>query len=95
MTTLVKDKLYNFRTNAAQLEEAKAIMRSQDIELSTIFNEVIEQIILTKKSPIKTKEEVEAEQFLDELDATLNARYEKMLAGDFLTEKEMRERFGI
>ncbi|GBG96291.1 type II toxin-antitoxin system RelB/ParD family antitoxin [Lactococcus termiticola] len=95
MTTLVKDKLYNFRTNAAHLEEAKAIMKKQDVELSAIFNEVIEQIILTKKSPIKSKEEIEAELFLDELDKTLNSRLDKILAGEYMTESEVRERLGL
>jgi len=95
MPTLVKDKIYNFRTNTERLNEAKAFLAEEGRDLPTVLNAVIDQIALTKTVPVKTQEEIDAEAFLDELSHSLNSALDEVLAGNFVTKEELEARLGI
>ena len=54
MSTLTRDRVYNFRVNNQLFEEAKNILESKNISLSDALNLFVEQIVLEKGLPIKT-----------------------------------------
>ena len=53
MSTLTRDRVYNFRVNNQLFEEAKIILESKNISLSDALNLFVEQIVLEKGLPIK------------------------------------------
>ena len=48
MSTLTRDRVYNFRVNNQLFEEAKNILESKNISLSDALNLFVEQIVLEK-----------------------------------------------
>ena len=74
MSTLTRDRVYNFRVNNQLFEEAKNILESKNISLSDALNLFVEQIVLEKGLPIKTADQLKAEVFLGELKAELDKR---------------------
>jgi antitoxin component of RelBE/YafQ-DinJ toxin-antitoxin module len=93
--TLVKDKIYNFRTNNERLEEAKQFLESQGRDLPGVFNAVIDQIVLTKTVPVKTSEEIQAEVFLDDLKATLRESIAQADSGEIVSASEVYAKYGL
>ncbi|HEU6097351.1 TPA: type II toxin-antitoxin system RelB/DinJ family antitoxin [Streptococcus pneumoniae] len=61
MSTLTRDRVYNFRVNTQLFEEAKTILESKNISLSDALNLFVEQIVLEKGLPIKTADQPKAE----------------------------------
>ncbi|MCL2024732.1 MAG: hypothetical protein FWG78_03020 [Coriobacteriia bacterium] len=94
MAALTKDRVYTFRTYTEKIDAANAVLKSNNLDLPVVFNSVLDQIILTGHIPIKSREEIEAEIFIDNLQNDLTSRLQKMTAGDSISESEMRERFG-
>jgi antitoxin component of RelBE/YafQ-DinJ toxin-antitoxin module len=89
----VKDKVYTFRTYSEKIEAANEVLASEDLDLPTVFNSVLDQIVITGLIPIKTVEEIEAEAFLHDLHDSLDSRFQKMLAGEYATEAQVRSHF--
>lgn len=85
MATPTKDEIYNFRTNAVRLEQAKEILSEQNLDLPSILNSVINEIILTKKFSVRTKEEIDGDLFLSELQKALEFKFSNEF-GDELEE---------
>ena len=81
MATIVRDRQFNFRVNSELLNQAKEVLKQQDMTLSDALNLFVEQIAANQELPIKTKEEMQAESFLADLTADLNKGYEDVLAG--------------
>ena len=79
MSTLTRDRVYNFRVNNQLFEEAKNILESKNISLSDALNLFVEQIVLEKGLPIKTAEQLKAEVFLGELKAELDKGYQDII----------------
>lgn len=81
MSTLTRDRVYNFRVNNQLFEEAKNILESKNISLSDALNLFVEQIVLEKGLPIKTADQLKAEVFLGELKAELDKGYQDIIEG--------------
>lgn len=81
MSTLTRDRVYNFRVNTQLFEEAKTILESKNISLSDALNLFVEQIVLEKGLPIKTADQLKAEIFLGELKAELDKGYQDIIEG--------------
>lgn len=90
-----KDKIYNFRTYTSKINEASAVLKNRNTDLPTVFNQVLDQIILTNDVPLKTKEDLEADAFLNDLSRELTATFERMEHGESFTQEEAEKRLGI
>ncbi|MDR2465255.1 MAG: acyl-ACP desaturase [Streptococcaceae bacterium] len=95
MASVVKDKLYNFRTNANRIEEAKAILKSQNLDLPYVLNNIIDQIVLTKKVPVKTEDEIQAELFLKELQSELQGSFAQIEQEKTYSVDEVFSKYGV
>lgn len=93
--TLVKDKIYNFRTNSERLEEAKQFLETQGRDLPSVFNAVIDQIVLTKTVPVKTQEEINAEVFLKDLKETLRESIAQAENGETVRADEVYVKYDL
>ncbi|EFQ57355.1 type II toxin-antitoxin system RelB/ParD family antitoxin [Streptococcus downei] len=95
MSTLTRDKLYNFRVNSKQLEKAKEILQARDISISDALNLFVNQIIEKNDLPIKTQEEVKAEKFLAQLTDELDKGYQDVLNGRLLDADEVFREYDL
>ena len=95
MSTLTRDRVYNFRVNNQLLEEAKIILESKNISLSDALNLFVEQIVLEKALPIKTADQLKAEVFLGELKAELDKGYQDIIEERFYDADEVFSKYGL
>lgn len=95
MSTLKRDRVYNFRVNTQLFEEAKTILESQNISLSDALNLFVEQIVLEKGLPIKTADQLKAEIFLGELKAELDKGYQDIIKGRLYDADEVFSQYGL
>jgi len=90
-----KDKVYNFRTYANKIEAANQVLKANHTDLPTVFNDVLDQIILTEKVPVKSKKDLRADAFLDDLSHELTSDFSKLEAGEFVSQAAAEKRLGI
>lgn len=95
MTTLMRDRQYNFRVNAGMLKQAKEILEEKHISLPDALNLFVEQVVVTKDLPIKTPEQVQAESFLNELISELDEGYQDVLNGNSKPANEVFAKYGL
>lgn len=95
MSTLTRDRVYNFRVNNQLFEEAKNILESKNISLSDALNLFVEQIVLEKGLPIKTADQLKAEVFLGELKAELDKGYQDIIEGRLYDADEVFLKYGL
>ena len=95
MSTLTRDRVYNFRVNNQLFEEAKNILESKNISLSDALNLFVEQIVLEKGLPIKTADQLKAEVFLGELKAELDKGYQDIIEGRLYDADEGFSKYGL
>ena len=95
MSTLTRDRIYNFRVNTQLFEEAKNILESKNISLSDALNLFVEQIVLEKGLPIKTADQLKAEAFLGELKAELDKGYQDIIEGRLYDADEVFIKYGL
>ena len=86
MSTLTRDRVYNFRVNNQLFEEAKNILESKNISLSDALNLFVEQIVLEKGLPIKTA---------DQLKAELDKGYQDIIEGRLYDADEVFSKYGL
>ncbi|VTS25087.1 plasmid stabilisation system, antitoxin protein [Streptococcus mitis] len=95
MSTLTRDRVYNFRVNNQLLEEAKIILESKNLSFSDALNLFVEQIVLEKGLPIKTADQLKAEAFLGELKAELDKGYQDIIEERFYDADEVFSKYGL
>lgn len=95
MTTLMRDRQYNFRVNADMLNQAKEILEEKHMSLPDALNLFVEQVVVTKDLPIKTPEQVQAEAFLNELISELDEGYQDVLNGNTKPASEVFAKYGL
>lgn len=95
MSTLIRDRVYNFRVNNQLFEEAKIILESKNISLSDALNLFVEQIVLEKGLPIKTADQLKAEAFLGELKAELDKGYQDIIEERLYDADEVFSKYGL
>ena len=85
MDALTKDTQYNFRTNAALLEEAKEIAAAENFDMATIMNSLLLKIVKQNSVPIDLIDEKAArhKKIIDELYSEILKGYENFLAGKY------------
>ena len=95
MTTLMRDRQYNFRVNADMLNQAKEILEENHMSLPDALNLFVEQVVVTKDLPIKKPEQVQAEAFLNELISELDEGYQDVLNGNTKPASEVFAKYGL
>ena len=85
MDALIKDTQYNFRTNAALLEEAKKIAAEENFDMATIMNSLLLKIVKQKNVPVELIEEkaTRHKKIVDELYSEIQKGYDSFLAGKY------------
>lgn len=57
MATIIKDRQINFMVNSTNYEIAKQVFREKGLDISTAFNQFVQEVALTHDLPFKTEVE--------------------------------------
>ncbi len=96
MSTLAPDKkIVNFQADRELAEEAKTILEQQNTTMSKAFNLFLKNIVVTKKLNLLTEDELENEQLFKQLQAEVQSSYASFEKGDFYTDADLKERYGL
>ncbi|MBR7927424.1 hypothetical protein KBI51_04465 [Aerococcaceae bacterium zg-ZUI334] len=90
------DKSYTLRTYDAVFSEAKKVFQQNDLNVASAFNLFLKNVAVTGKVDLLSEEELEKEKAFKELQAVVQERISEYKSGiNFVTDEELRERFGI
>lgn len=95
MTTLEKNRAVTFQANKELISEARAILSEKNLTLSHALRLFLQNIVVTNKVDLLTEEELEKERLFKELQSEVKASIAEMDAGNYYTEEQLREYFGI
>ncbi|MGQ7374094.1 type II toxin-antitoxin system RelB/ParD family antitoxin [Streptococcus suis] len=91
MATIIRDKQINFKVNAEYFEMAKEVFQENRLDITSAFNEFVQEVAITKTLPFKTIEEKERKKLISCLQEEVSASYEKLKAGKGLTIEDARK----
>ena len=92
-TTLSKQ--YNFKLNEATMEQARIIIKEKGMTMTDAISLFVEQIVLEQDLPIKTAEDLQREQLIEELQAQSERALREYEAGEGTSLDDMRVRYGL
>ena len=92
---MLKDTQVNFRTNAALLEKAKEVAALENLDMSRLFNALIQQIAEEDAIPVELldKKESRYNRIVNDLYAEIDKGYKDYLAGRLLTQDEVFSKY--
>lgn len=91
MATIIRDKQINFKVNAEYFEMAKEVFQENGLDITSAFNEFVQEVAITKTLPFKTFEEKEREKLISHLQEEVSASYGELKAGKGLTIEDARK----
>lgn len=91
MGTITKDKQINFKVNSVNLEAAKQVFKEKGLDVTTAFNQFIQEVALTRDLPFKTEEEKLREQQIRKLQQEVSLSYQAFRDGKGMTLAEARK----
>lgn len=80
MATIIRDKQINFKVNSEYFEMAKEVFQENGLDITSAFNEFVQEVAITKTLPFKTIEEKEREKLISRLQEEVSASYEELKA---------------
>lgn len=91
MATTIRDKQINFKVNSEYFELAKEVFQENGLDITSAFNEFVQEVAITKEMPFKTIAEKERERLIAQLQEEVSASYADLQAGKGLTAEEARK----
>ena len=88
-------KQYNFKINETAMEQARAIIKEKGMTMTDAISLFVEQIVLEQDLPIKTAEDLQREQLIEELQAQSERALREYEAGEGTSLDDMRVRYGL
>ena len=88
-------KQYNFKLNEATMEQARKIIKEKGMTMTDAISLFVEQIVLEQDLPIKTAEDLQREQLIDELQAQSERALREYEVGEGTSLDNMRARYGL
>lgn len=83
MATITKNSQFSFRTNEELLARAKEIVGYENIDMSTLFNNLLVQVVQQGQVPslLLDEEQSKKERIIDELYSEIQKGYQSYLEG--------------
>ncbi|SDB41267.1 Antitoxin component of the RelBE or YafQ-DinJ toxin-antitoxin module [Streptococcus henryi] len=97
MSTLTKNSQFSFRTNAELLEKAKIIVKYENLDMTTLFNNLLEKVVEQESVPalLLDNEKSQRERTIDELYSEIDKGYRSYLSGKGKSTEEVFAKYGI
>lgn len=91
METITRDKQINFKVNSEYFERAKSVFKENGLDITSAFNEFVQEVATTRQLPFKTLEEKQREKLVSQLQDEVSASYADLKSGKGLTIEEARK----
>jgi len=91
MPTVIRDKQINFKVNSEYFELAKVVFQENGLDITSAFNEFVQEVAISKTLPFKTVEEKEREKLIARLQEEVSTSYEALRADKGLSVEEARK----
>ena len=91
MPTVIRDKQINFKVNSEYFELAKVVFQENGLDITSAFNEFVQEVAISKTLPFKTVEEKEREKLIARLQEEVSTSYEALTADKGLSVEEARK----
>ena len=91
MPTVIRDKQINFKVNSEYFELAKVVFQENGLDITSAFNEFVQEVAISKTLPFKTVEEKEREKLIARLQEEVSTSYEALKADKGLSVEEARK----
>ncbi|MBP2624174.1 type II toxin-antitoxin system RelB/ParD family antitoxin [Streptococcus oricebi] len=97
MTRLSKDSQFTFRTNKELLVQAKKVVGDEQMDMSTLFNRLLEYLALEGEVPTVLLEEGKSrhERLVDDLYEEILSAYTSYETGQVVELDEAFEKYGL
>ncbi|HEM3628641.1 TPA: hypothetical protein U1C40_002021 [Streptococcus suis] len=95
MVTINKNRAVTFQANKELVSEAMAILNEKNLTLSSALRLFLQNVVVTNEVDLLSEEELEKEQLFKKLQAEIKDSIANYEAGNFYTEEEVREHFGL
>ncbi|EHJ57589.1 addiction module antitoxin RelB [Streptococcus anginosus] len=97
MATITKNSQFSFRTNEELLARAKEIVGYENIDMSTLFNNLLVQVVQQGQVPslLLDEEQSKKERIIDELYSEIQKGYQSYLEGKGKSLDEVFAKYGV
>lgn len=95
MVTVEKNRAVTFQANKELVSEAMAVLNKKNLTLSSALRLFLQNVVVTNEVDLLSEEELEKEQLFKKLQAEIKDSIANYEAGNFYTEEEVREHFGL
>lgn len=95
MHVLEKNTQVNFKTNRELLEKAKAIIATQNLDMTASFNLFLENIVKNNALPFETDADKEKAELLEILRTEIAQSFDDLEKGRVYSISEVRANLGI
>ncbi len=96
MTTIQKNSQFSFRTNAELLDKAKKIVGDEDLDMSTLFNNLLLAVVEQERVPtlLLDDEKSKKDRIVEELFSEIQKGYGSYLEGKGKSVDEVFSKYG-
>lgn len=96
MATIQKNSQFSFRTNAELLNRAKEIVGYEELDMTTLFNNLLQTVVDQESVPamLLSNEKSKKDKIVDQLFSEIQKGYDSYLAGDMKTADEVFAKYG-
>lgn len=95
MVTVEKNRAVTFQANKELVSEAMTVLNKKNLTLSSALRLFLQNVVVTNEVDLLSEEELEKEQLFKKLQAEIKDSIANYEAGNFYTEEEVREHFGL
>jgi len=92
MLIVDKNTQFNFKTNDEWLKKAKEVFASKGLDATSVFNQLIYEVMTTGEIPFQTQDEKEREEFIHSLGKEIDNNLALLRSGKGMSIAEARRR---
>lgn len=97
MSILTKNSQFSFRTNNDLLEKAKVIVNYEDLDMTTLFNNLLETVVEQESVPaiLLNDKKSRKDKIIENLYSEINKGYQSYLSGNVKPIDEVFSKYGV
>ncbi|MBF0778040.1 type II toxin-antitoxin system RelB/ParD family antitoxin [Streptococcus cuniculi] len=97
MTTITKNSQFSFRTNADLLEKARTIVSYENIDMTTLFNNLLLKVVEQQSVPVilLDGEKSQKDRIIDDLYTEIQKGYQSYKEGKVKEIDEVFSKYGV
>ena len=89
------NKIVTFQANRELVNDAMEVLKEQNLSLSSALRLFLKNVAVTNEVDLLSEEELEKEYLFRQLQAEVQKSYDKIEAGNYLTDEDVVTRYGL